>query len=49
IEYKVLYKLSLTKIIARLSKEIRPAKDIINKNSDKLEFLSKLLLATIVT
>ncbi|KAG9228177.1 hypothetical protein BJ875DRAFT_389965, partial [Amylocarpus encephaloides] len=49
IEYKVLYKLPLAEIITRLSREIRPTKDIINKNSNKLKFLSKSLLATIVT
>ncbi|KAG9232118.1 hypothetical protein BJ875DRAFT_515281 [Amylocarpus encephaloides] len=49
IEYKAPHKLPLAEIIARLSREIRPAEDIINKDGDELEFLSKSLLTTVVT
>jgi tRNA A-37 threonylcarbamoyl transferase component Bud32 len=49
IEYKAPHKLPLAEIIAGLSGEIRPAEDVINKDGDELEFLSKSLLAAVIT
>lgn len=49
IKYKAPHKFPLAEIIAGLSREIWPAKAVIKKNSDVPEFLSKLLLAAVVT
>lgn len=49
IEYKAPHKLPLAGIITGLSGEIRPAEDVINKEGDNPEFLSKSLLATVTT
>lgn len=49
IEYKAPHKLPLPEIIAGLRGEIRPAEDVINKEGDNLEFLSKSLLAAVIT
>jgi hypothetical protein len=49
IEYKAPHKLPLAEIIAGLRGEIRPAEEIINKEGDDLEFLSKSLVAVVVT
>jgi tRNA A-37 threonylcarbamoyl transferase component Bud32 len=49
VEYKAPHKLPLAEIIAGLSGEIRPAEDVINKEGDDLKFLSKSLLAAVIT
>jgi hypothetical protein len=49
IEYKTPHKLPLVEIFAGISGEIRPTEDIINKNGDNLEFLSKSLLSAVIT
>ncbi|KAH9203516.1 hypothetical protein DL95DRAFT_399263 [Leptodontidium sp. 2 PMI_412] len=49
IEYKAPHKFPLAEIIAGFKGEIRPAEEIINKEGDDVEFLSKSLVAAVVT
>ncbi|KAG9229511.1 hypothetical protein BJ875DRAFT_507895 [Amylocarpus encephaloides] len=49
VEYKAPHKLPLVEIIAGLRGEIRPAEEVINKESDDLDFLAKSLLAAVIT
>lgn len=49
IEYKAPHKFPLAEIIAGFKGEIRPAEEIINKEGDDFEFLSKSLFAAVVT
>lgn len=49
IEYKAPHKLTREEVLAGLKGEIRPAEDIINKNGEGFEFLSRCLLAAVVT
>ncbi|OBT39281.1 hypothetical protein VE00_10595 [Pseudogymnoascus sp. WSF 3629] len=49
IEYKAPHKFPLAQIIAGLNGEIRPGEEIINQEGDDFEFLSKSLVATVVT
>ncbi|KAH6696536.1 hypothetical protein BKA61DRAFT_623125 [Leptodontidium sp. MPI-SDFR-AT-0119] len=49
VEYKAPHKLPLAEIIAGLTGEIRPAEEVINKDGEDLEFLSKSLLAAVIT
>ncbi|KFY26001.1 hypothetical protein V491_01494 [Pseudogymnoascus sp. VKM F-3775] len=49
IEYKAPHKFPLAQIIAGLSGEIRPSEEIINKEGDDFEFLSKSLVAAVIT
>jgi len=49
IEYKAPHKFPLVEITAGLKGEIRPAEDVINKEGDDFEFLSKSLVAAMVT
>jgi len=49
IEYKPPHKLPLAQIIAGLKGEIRPAEEVINKEGDDFDFLSKSLVAAVIT
>ncbi|KAL5312830.1 hypothetical protein ACEPPN_019256 [Leptodophora sp. 'Broadleaf-Isolate-01'] len=49
IEYKAPHKFPLAEIIIRFKGEIRLAKEIINKEGNDVEFLSKSLVAAVVT
>jgi tRNA A-37 threonylcarbamoyl transferase component Bud32 len=49
IEYKPPHKLPLTQIIAGLKGEIRPAEEVINKEGNDFDFLSKSLVAAVIT
>ncbi|KAG9228961.1 hypothetical protein BJ875DRAFT_489361 [Amylocarpus encephaloides] len=49
IEYKAPHKLPLAEIVVGLRGVIRPAEEVINKEGDDLEFLSKSLVAAVVT
>ncbi|KAH7418838.1 hypothetical protein BKA64DRAFT_565249 [Cadophora sp. MPI-SDFR-AT-0126] len=49
IEYKAPHKFPLAEIIAGFKGEIQPAEEIINKEGDDFEFLSKSLFAAVVT
>jgi hypothetical protein len=49
IEYKPPHKLPLAQIIAGLTGEIRPAEEVINKEGDDFDFLSKSLIAAVIT
>ncbi|KFY50343.1 hypothetical protein V495_00302 [Pseudogymnoascus sp. VKM F-4514 (FW-929)] len=49
IEYKAPHKFPLAQIIAGLNGEIRPGDEIINKEGDDFEFLSKSLVAAVIT
>lgn len=49
IEYKPPHKLPLAEIAAGLRGEIRPAEEVINKEGDSFEFLSKSLIAAVIT
>lgn len=49
VEYKAPHKLPLNEIVAGLKGEIHPAQEIINKESNSAEFLSKSLLAAVIT
>ena len=49
IEYKPAQKLPLSQIIASLKEKIRPAEEVINKESDDLDFLSRSLVVAVIT
>ena len=49
IEYKAPHKFPLAQIIAGLNGEIRPGEEIINQEGDDFEFLSKCLVAAVIT
>lgn len=49
IEYKPPHKLPLAQITASLKGEIRPAEEVINKEGDDFDFLSKSLVAAVIT
>ncbi|KFY03461.1 hypothetical protein V490_00180, partial [Pseudogymnoascus sp. VKM F-3557] len=49
IEYKAPHKFPLAQIIAGLNGEIRPGDEIINKEGDDFDFLSKSLVAAVIT
>ncbi|KAJ9634904.1 hypothetical protein H2199_008768 [Coniosporium tulheliwenetii] len=49
IEYKAPHKFPLAEIVAGLDGEIRPAEEVINKEGDDFEFLSKSLVAAVIT
>ncbi|KAL5349529.1 hypothetical protein ACLOAV_005824 [Pseudogymnoascus australis] len=49
IEYKAPHKFPLAQIIAGLNGEIRPGDEIINKVGDDFDFLSKTLVAAVIT
>ncbi|KAI9746369.1 MAG: hypothetical protein M1818_000081 [Claussenomyces sp. TS43310] len=49
IEYKPPHKLPLAQIVAGLRGEIHPAEEVINQDGDDFVFLSKSLLAAVVT
>ncbi|OBT59278.1 hypothetical protein VE04_00367 [Pseudogymnoascus sp. 24MN13] len=49
IEYKAPHKFPLAQIIAGLNGEIRPGDEIINKEGDDFDFLSKTLVAAVIT
>lgn len=49
IEYKPPHKLPLVQIVAGLRGEIRPAEEVMNKEGDSFEFLSKSLVAAVIT
>jgi hypothetical protein len=49
IEYKPPHKLPLAQIAAGLCGEIHPAEEVINKEGDNFEFLSKSLVAAVIT
>ncbi|OBT67062.1 hypothetical protein VE03_04400 [Pseudogymnoascus sp. 23342-1-I1] len=49
IEYKAPHKFPLAQIIARLNGEIRPGDEIIHKEGDDFDFLSKTLVAAVIT
>jgi tRNA A-37 threonylcarbamoyl transferase component Bud32 len=49
IEYEPPHKLPLAQIIAGLKGEIRPAEEVINKEGDDFDFLSKSLVAAVIT
>jgi hypothetical protein len=49
IEYKPPHKFSLDNIIAGLDGEIRPAIDVINQEGTSFEFVSKALVAAVIT
>ena len=49
IEYKAPHKITREEVLAGLNGEIVPADDIINKEGDSFEFLSKSLMAAVIT
>jgi hypothetical protein len=49
IEYKEPHKFPLAQIIAGLNGEIRPGDEIINKEGDDFDFLSKTLVAAVIS
>ena len=49
IEYKAPHKLTREEVLAGLVGEIRPAEDVINKDGEGFEFLSRRLLAAVIT
>ncbi|KAJ9634891.1 hypothetical protein H2199_008755 [Coniosporium tulheliwenetii] len=49
IEYKAPHKFPLAEIVAGLDGDIRPAEEVINKEGDDFEFLSKSLVAAVIT
>ncbi|OBT85169.1 hypothetical protein VE02_05617 [Pseudogymnoascus sp. 03VT05] len=49
IEYKAPHKFPLAQIVAGLNGEIRPGDEIINKEGDDFDFLSKTLVAAVIT
>ncbi|UQC77441.1 uncharacterized protein CLUP02_02909, partial [Colletotrichum lupini] len=49
IKYKVLYKLRRNEVIINLELEIKPKRDVINKDSKGFRFILKLLITTIIT
>ncbi|KAK5146187.1 hypothetical protein LTR04_001103 [Oleoguttula sp. CCFEE 6159] len=49
IEYKAPHKLTVEEIVAGLASEIHPAKDVINQEGDDFIFLSRSLMAAVIT
>ncbi|CRK44215.1 hypothetical protein BN1723_000901 [Verticillium longisporum] len=49
IEYKAPHKLSMDTVVAGLESEIRPERDVINKDGEGFEFASKSLAAAVIT
>lgn len=49
VEYKAPHKLPLSEIITGLRGEIRPAEEVINREGDDIAFISKSLVAAVIT
>ncbi|UQC75216.1 uncharacterized protein CLUP02_01869, partial [Colletotrichum lupini] len=49
IKYKVLYKLRRNKVVTGLELEIKPERNIINKNNKKFRFILRSLVIIIIT
>ncbi|KAK1722201.1 hypothetical protein BDP67DRAFT_389646, partial [Colletotrichum lupini] len=49
IKYKVLYKLRRNEVITSLDLEIKPERDVINKDSKGFRFILKSLVTAIIT
>ncbi|KAK1492271.1 hypothetical protein CCUS01_14053, partial [Colletotrichum cuscutae] len=49
IKYKVLYKLRRDKVVTGLELEIRPERNVINKDGKGFRFMLRSLITTIVT
>ncbi|KAK1484785.1 hypothetical protein CCUS01_15437, partial [Colletotrichum cuscutae] len=49
IKYKILYKLRRNEVVTSLELEIRPGRNVINKNSKGFRFTLRSLVTTIIT